>query len=566
MEDILTQRYRYARITSLKDYCLLEDKNDYLEAIEMALNYIPFDPKPMCLVLRPKPLKGKKTKFHYGSNNEENEKIFCKCTSSKKSSFLTTKNSHIVRHFSNPYSSIEINTIERSIRRHGDKLTIKIYRGSKVRNINSKFFKKMFNVVSITINLKTGNFYLLHLIDKGKTFRTNDFNMLERFLKLIFTDNMIGFSLENDVNFIRELYSFFNFTSDGNKNIGEFISHFSKWFVDMKKIKVPNNFKMLISNFYPTEKFFKKNERKLIASVLDFFKIKSKYTIKLLHEIEEINLRNLVSICGILGDNFSKYLYNLKKDFFIDKETFLINKYELLNSREIFGEINLTEKEKENVCSIINSMELFHGVSFGQSIRDHKNMINKIREYIPDVNFNARTDREFRNEHRELSRLYNLIKRGYKIKYDFSEVMLNEIEQPIDVNITTNEDEIIDVKTFYPYVLKCDDDYKEEGDFMHHCVNSYSEYVKSVIISIRTKNMDDRVTCEFNAETGKLLQAKHFCNASPPKEFNDALEQLIPKVKKMADKTILKSIEKKKISLKTNEIIEILENADETPF
>ena len=40
-------------------------------------------------------------------------------------------------------------------------------------------------------------------------------------------------------------------------------------FVDKKKIKTPNDFVPLIKRYYPTEKFLKKNQRKLMQSILD---------------------------------------------------------------------------------------------------------------------------------------------------------------------------------------------------------------------------------------------------------------------------------------------------------
>jgi len=47
-----------------------------------------------------------------------------------------------------------------------------------------------------------------------------------------------------------------------------------------------------------------------------------------------------------------------------------------------------------------------------------------------------------------------------------------------------------------------------------------------MIISLRTEDNQDRVTCEFNISDGRLLQAKHFSNSKPPKHFDYVIETI----------------------------------------
>ena len=91
----------------------------------------------------------------------------------------------------------------------------------------------------------------------------------------------------------------------------------SQLFIDKKRIKAPNHYDDLLSYYYPTEVLFKKNDRKLVASVLDMFEIKSKVTIKLVHEVPKIDIRNLAEFCYLLGDNFHKYIGGIDKDSFL---------------------------------------------------------------------------------------------------------------------------------------------------------------------------------------------------------------------------------------------------------
>jgi hypothetical protein len=232
----------------------------------------------------------KRTHYFHSENNEVQENFQLNYLySGKDHSFDTIKANQIKRHFGNPFSDITIHTVERSIRRHGDKVTIKIYEGFKRRKLNAIYFKKMFNVSSITFNLVTGNFTTL-FISKGtklpakKQFRTNSFSSLKKIL--LKTSGLFEKKDINENSNVYDLYhESFNDVEFQNVAIDSLgLDHFSKdffnkimtKFVYVKKIKVSNNYEFWIENFYPTEKHLKKNERKLMASILDMFKIKKK--------------------------------------------------------------------------------------------------------------------------------------------------------------------------------------------------------------------------------------------------------------------------------------------------
>jgi hypothetical protein len=95
---------------------------------------------------------------------------------------------------------------------------------------------------------------------------------------------------------------------------------------------------------------------------------------------------------------------------------------------------------------------------------------------------------------------------------------------------------------------------------MHHFVASYSNKDVSIIVSLRTEDMLDRVTCEFNCASGDLQQARHFCNGEPPEKMKRAIENLKPIVSKFARMKLLKSIEKNKVPVKINGVEVTLEN------
>jgi hypothetical protein len=177
-------------------------------------------------------------------------------------------------------------------------------------------------------------------------------------------------------------------------------------------------------------------------------------------------------------------------------------------------------------------------------IYDHFNMIDKIREYDKDLIFRAKSYPEFRDEHLQLSKMMNAIKKGWVTQYVFEEKTVMEIEHPISY-----ED-----MTFIPYILKREEEYVEEGSYMHHCVASYVDHDKSIIVSIRNEDASDRVTCEFNIQSGKMVQARHFCNKPVPEEFMEAVNIVQDKIRLHSRFGTLNWKEKKKVAYKINGI------------
>ncbi len=603
MIDILTQKFSYALITPFKDYCLLSDEkrlkrqfNDSLDlldeeedvelfSIKAITRELNLDKKGKIFTLP----KKKKKKVHYLTTDEDvQERLAFEYLYHEKkggNTFETTEDRHIKNHYGKPFSEIVILTLERSVRIHGDKLTIKLYVQTKTRGFNCIYFRKRYDVQSLTINLKTGNFTTSVIAKTGKSntkqFRTNSFRML----RMIISGRSF-FEPKNYVNKNSRVYNQFKkvfddteFTKRIKESLGlsgclsyssnsdAFLSDFVNKFVELKKIKVPNGDVLSwITNFYPTEKYLKKNDRKLIASILDMFSVKSKYTVKILHEYPNIDLIGLVTFCSYFGNDYTKYISNLnpvvfensflKKGLNVDYN----NKFQLLHSTK--PNLFLLDIEKENLIKIANSQnyrsEGILSERFTQMFTDHFKMIEKIREYDSDIYMKSKTFDEFNIEHTELSKIISAINKGWVIEYKFTEKMVKDIEIPIPLKINVGTEETplygedLDI-SFYPHILKREEEYVEEGKFMHHCVASYADKEKSIIISLRTKDLTDRVTCEFDCQTGQLIQARHFCNRQPPADMEYIITgELSKKVKKYARLGLLHASEKLKVPVKIN--------------
>ncbi len=570
MEELFSQRFNGATIELFKDYCFLNERTrntfDFDSIEDFFSEKITKKQSQQYRSLKPKPTKGRKINFYYGNESvNENLKF-------KTSGFLyTTKDKHIKKHYANPYAYMTLTTHERSIRKHGDVITIKIYSHYKTRDFNQKYFRKRTNVTSVSFNTVTGNFTTLKMMKNGgangNSFKRNSFRELYNVIHTICGDYQIGDKLglntDDTIDFVKAMNDAFGFVfiesaKDINFYKDLFCSNFTELFAKTKTIKVPNNFTHYIQFYYPTEKFLKKNDRKLVASILDRFKMKSKYTIKLLHENPFINLNMLSIICVYLGEDFSKYLPN------VNCQKFTLTKHQRIDSYQSnlsyfnthgISNYKLTDIEKENLCHLINDEHFPMNDSNFILLKDHFDMIDKLNFYDDSIIMKSTNERDFMKEHQWLSSQIQFIKKGYEISYFFSEKMLKEIEKPYKIEI--NGDEIgmegeTITGTFYPFVLKTERDYKEEGTFMHHCVASYSDKSKSVIISIRTKDKSDRVTCEFDTQTGNLLQARHFNNQTPPADMAMVIDMLKPVTKKLARLGLLNSIEKKKIPIVYN--------------
>lgn len=598
MEDILRERFQYATITPFKDYCRLDEKKELLNSMNDDLESLDFWDNPTSkkldhMVNTLKPIgkvfslpEKKKKKVFYASTTEsvqENFRLtyYVKKDKVNNSSFETTKDLHIKNHYGRPLSEISITTYERSIRRHGDKITIKLYRQDKRRGLNCIYFKKSYTVQSITFNMVTGNFTTLTKTHSSRRstqiFRTNSFQSLNNqtlnisFLNLtskgisthsrLYVDFQKSFDDTLFAKKIQESLGIDTFCNSYSSNPEQFVNDIMNVFVKRKKIKVPNgDYDYLLTKLYPTEKFFKKNERKLVASVLDMLGIKTKATIKILHEYPNIDIYALTKFIRYFDGDYAKYIGNLNPMTF-EKSTrkFGKNDYNdvgfksilIAEKNKVYG---LKDIEKENLIKIVNSFNYMDSNSvlserFIQLVDDHINMIERIKEIDSTIFFKSKTMEEFNNEHRELSKVITAIKKGWVIEYQYDEKILLDLEKPLEC---LRDDKSLHV--LYPHVIRREEEYVEEGSFMHHCVASYANKDRSIVISLRNESGMDRVTCEFDIQSGRCIQQRSFCNANPPPTFEDGLLLLCQKIEQYSRWGTLGWKEKKKVPVKINGI------------
>lgn len=615
MEDIITQTFNYADITPYKNYCKIGDRRKHEESLNSELDstsffsnadfsllmkpvststtdshyeHLDIKPKLRCSIFSLPEKTKKKTKF-FSTKDPIQEKFTIEYAYYNKikhdNTFQTTNDRHIKQHYGNSFSRITVHFIERSIRRYGDKVTIKVYKKTKDRNFNDIYFKSYWAVKSLTINLKTGNFTIANIdknAHKSKTTRFRSNSLVELYQLLAYGLNFFNlkerniiskkstlyddfFNVFNDVEFNKKIQETLNLVGDNKYCLGSdiFIKPFVEKFIELKNIKVPNgDCTYLLSKFYPTEKYLKKNERKLIASILDMVGMKSKIAIKILHNNPEVDLYRFFTLCSFFGENYNKYIGSIdsklyENDNFKIKGSYFSSDQQNVKSfiglkKEVVDGYVVRDVEKENIVKIINSglSDPFTNQSdFLTLLHDHFRMISKVRKYDDSVYMRARTMSEFHKEHQELSKMVAAIKKGWVIEYKFDKKLIDDVESNLECLFDDTK-----LHTLYPYILKREEDYVEEGLFMHHCVASYADKGKSVIISLRSEDTMERVTCEFEIQTGRQIQARYFCNKVPPKEFEDGLLLLQDKIRLHARWGTLNWLEKIKVPVKINGI------------
>jgi hypothetical protein len=612
-KTILTQRFQFYAIEPYKDYSTIESKveNQVHEDLNLELDNVDFFSPDVVRVANGEELerflrskfkiklhnkkeyKKKNTKYFY-SNESDGEMIKLDNWSNRIQTFYTTKERHLLKHYGRAFSSVSTEIHERNISIDGDTISVRFYVYRKARTVNSKYFKKNRSAFGFKINFRTGNVMSYEGVKTPKI-RQNNFKHLMQVLmnffsrtsgniihmwggnskdehplnleaKKIFDDSEFMKCLSHSI--LSKLPYVETINSNDHTNIGaKVLSMIMRVFVEINKIKVPNHYEGLIMDAYPTKKFLKKNENKLIASILDRLGIKSKGTIKLLHKHPDIDIKKLILLARYFGyKNLHKYIHNVNEKFFINPKKknnelmggsiyeALTSKYEydikdserkcllkLIN--EFFSQDRL-KYEENNVITLYENTQLMQLHTFN----DHLDMLVKIRAQLPHIEMTASNLKDFHNEHLEFSSIDRAIRKGYSIKYVFEDRLIKHIEEPILIkdehgNLT---------QTFYPVLLKIDGEYSEEGSHMHHCVASYADKERSIIVSVRegSPTGSERVTCEFDVRDKSCVQAKYFCNAVPPERFEFALEKTKHRVNIFRGS--IKSTSKEKVPLVIN--------------
>lgn len=308
------------------------------------------------------------------------------------------------------------------------------------------------------------------------------------------------------------------------------------WFLKAKQIKHSNNPLFLLYDCYVPMKKLRKHNMNLISAALELFDIRSKSVVTILNQQEHISIFSLCFWYHLLGHN---YFTQLNPEIFscgnnlqhIGWEYYgfydINDPYDMINNKKFWQQISttLTKKEKYNVFCILRSTENGDKQLQETTLLDHIKIKTELREHGDIVFIKARNMESFNREHVQWSDKIYFYKQNKIVSYKYNPELIKLIEQPQEI---LNENKTIE--TYYPIILKEDIDYFNESEIQKHCVKTYVNNYKSMIISIRKNNKknEDRITCEYryNNTNNKfeLIQKRAKCNANPDSCFNAVLE------------------------------------------
>lgn len=467
-----------------------------------------------------------------------------------------------------------------------DKIKLTTFSKNKKRDVLNMWFVKgrsdINKVPSITIHPETGNIYTSGF---ENTIRCNNLSKIFSAVYRMKRDYKYSKSIRENlseedlsdnkyVQTLRELLmeknpefkpleGFFN----GNPLFGLIVNFFFyKKNIEMNEINLFYYFKHYPGTKRKRQKYFNMEEELLKKHGLN---PKNKFLKKLVLS-GRVDMNKLKWFVVFFGDNYAKFLNSITdKSFFYTTivESDLVghsNRNHGWNIDEQFmtqyGSL-ITKLHKENIIKIVNSItEKDYTSNFSGDLCDHIRMMSDLKIIFPNLEFRSQTYKNFKLEHSDYSLKQKLLRKKFITSYVYSENTISKIEAPIT---TATDDESL--QTFYPYILKTENDYLEEGNRMKHCVGGYTYRENSIIISVRNEDDTKRVTCEYHISDGKLIQERYVHNAMPPEEFIDALALLYVKVTEMAKLGTLNWIKKETVpnvvnGVVINDLIETLPN------
>lgn len=282
-----------------------------------------------------------------------------------------------------------------------------------------------------------------------------------------------------------------------------------------KNIKGHDNVYYDIMYVYPLKKYLKLNENKFLPSVLDSLKIKSGYLIKELNTSETpINISGVNYICKLFGENYLEYIKKINltqhcSDINIPK----IKPQELKNESEKNCFVKLINSWGEDA---INIDSIFVGINKVLTLRNH---IESLGIVIP---LTPKNDNQFMDLIERLTNLKQYYKRGYKLKYNFPENFLNDIQTEIH-----HEN-----KTFKVKVLITEEDFINEGSFMKNCM---AKQYNNGTLYVYLRGTLDNKHINLQYRKGGLVQSYGKSNTQVPSIFQPFIELLNEKFKKFND-------------------------------
>jgi hypothetical protein len=311
-------------------------------------------------------------------------------------------------------------------------------------------------------------------------------------------------------------YSFLNEKSYKEKpSINELFDLLVDFHLYKKNIKGHDNVYYDIMHVYPLKKYLKINDNKFLPSVLDGLKIKSKFIVKELNCSEQpIDIPSLNYLCKLFGDNYLDYIKKIDWKRYCGEVTQTKFKIETLKD----------DTEKNSFVKLINNWNitstnletLFVGIDKLLKLRRDLNARGV------KISLTPKNDNQYNGLIEKLTNLKHYYKRGHKVRINYPNNFITEMENDIIVN-----DLIFKVK-----LLKTEEDYINEGIFMKNCM---SKQFSNGLLYIYMRGSIGNKHINLQYRKGQLVQSYGKSNTKVPSIFLPFINLLNEKMKKFND-------------------------------
>lgn len=404
---------------------------------------------------------------------------------------IHNKNEEVfVENYGNPLAQVRKEYVMAVIEKDGDKISLKMFTGAKMRTKGVKYFKVKKNVDYITVNLKTGDVYTGHL---------HNFQKKRKATKQIRRNCFIGDPLTLMKNKLRNHFQQYGAIMDGKSNsamVNEVVNKFIeiidqgryeglsiddrlfKFYLDKRGIKYPNNFgvykKELIGP--SIRRKLKKNGGRLVGAFMEEKNLSGGVLKKSLHECENINLDVYCyakKIFGVdrLNQDKGVILGLLEATPYVSNPQRGDLLIELFSPSEL-DRYYLTFKE----VFIYGNIDTY-------TLSDHVRMYCELRRYGVDIKWmtDGSNKNAFHQEHLDWTdKLAHYRDGSYtRIYPDILHKLLSK-----------------DINGIKPVLLTTSKEYNEESSTQSNCVKSYVSRPASIIVSLRD-DKNERATIEY---------------------------------------------------------------------
>lgn len=433
--------------------------------------------------------------------------------------------------FQNPMALVSRYNVLVVIERNGDKISMKLFDSFTHRRPGVTWFKKLKNVIFLTVNTKTGDIYSGGIINYHLKR-----NCKKRIQRNYFSDG----GLCSFQNLLRVQISRFNPAETTSVITSDIISFFLnlidpndsftnlkpserlfKFYLDKKGYKYPNNFNVFMPYWFGPDikKCLKRNDKRVIDAFMDLYEFSGKKVKKILHKIDNFNSHVYMVASDLFGEDWLNQDENLLLACFNTKNGFT-------QAPEIFKEL-ITHDELKRVFSLFKQVIQYENMN-SYTLHDHIRMYCELKELGENIKWLSSSDNTtniFREEHLDWTDKLQHYRQGsyYRIYPEYTYEMINK---PLEVS----------GEVYTPVLLHDSTGYNEESSYQSNCVKGYVGKCQSMIVSLRRgegKDME-RATLEYELSYKKELEIVRIervqslgrFNQQLPSDWTDALLRL----------------------------------------